>query len=146
MVWNLLRIDRPDVALRHFAVPALIGLLGVFVPLGGEKAFASEVFKSNPEPADPGKHIDEFERKRARNRSLNFHDLPGKKRDLSVNFRLAKPAQRCNHEFLPAHSGPFQTGLNPRMDLTRNVPHENVIAAFSVPVSGWLCYHLPRLL
>src|SRR5229473_4917384 len=138
MVWNLLRIDRPDVALGHFAVPVLIGLLGVFVPLGSEKAFTAEVFQSDPEPADPGKQIDEFEGKRARNRSFNFDDLSGKKRDLSVNFRLAKPAQRRNHELLLAHSGPFQTGLNPRMDLTGNVPHENVIAAFAVPVSGRL--------
>ena len=66
MVGNVCGLDLADVALRRVAVPRLVGLLRVAVPLGREYAPSPELFERGAEAAYPREQINEIEWKRVR--------------------------------------------------------------------------------
>ena len=51
-----------NVAMRRLAEIGGVGLLRVFVPVGGEHAFAPGAFKREPEAADAAEEVNELER------------------------------------------------------------------------------------
>jgi hypothetical protein len=51
-----------DVAVRRLAKIGGVGLLRVFVPVGGEHAPAPGALKREPEAADAAEEVNEFER------------------------------------------------------------------------------------
>ena len=62
MVGNVGDVDRADIVVWDIAMPGLVCLLRVLVPLTGKAAPSAELLQCASKPANTGKEVDEGKR------------------------------------------------------------------------------------